>query len=131
MLNGYSPVFTTYEGGLYEMDLTREAVQRFASHCSKLKPAITGTAKKYLEKTLQFKPNYFMDTTKFLSRLATILEVDNTAFIIPVEDGYGRLVGLYPLLPMRCEIVEAAGTVWPELQRFFQVLFCRPADLRF
>jgi hypothetical protein len=112
MLNGYSPVFTTYEGGLYEMDLTRAAVQRFASHCSKLKPEITGTAKKYLEKTLQFKPNYFMDTTKFLSRLATILEVDNTAFIIPVEDGYGRLVGLYPLLPQRCEIVEAAGVVY-------------------
>ncbi len=94
------------------MDLTRAAVQRFASHCSKLKPEITGTAKKYLEKTLQFKPNYFMDTTKFLSRLATILEVDNTAFIIPVEDGYGRLVGLYPLLPQRCEIVEAAGVVY-------------------
>lgn len=112
MLNGYSPVFTTYEGGLYEMDLTRAAVQRFASHCSKLKPEITGTAKKYLEKTLQFRPNYFMDTTKFLARLATILEVDNTAFIIPVEDEYGRTVGLYPLLPMRCEIVEAAGTVY-------------------
>lgn len=112
MLNGYSPVFTTYEGGLYEMDLTRAAVQRFASHCSKLKPEITGTAKKYLEKTLQFRPNYFMDTTKFLARLATILEVDNTAFIIPVEDEYGRTVGLYPLLPMRCEIVEAAGVVY-------------------
>lgn len=83
------------------MDLTRAAVQRFASHCSKLKPEITGTAKKYLEKTLQFRPNYFMDTTKFLARLATILEVDNTAFIIPVEDAYGRTVGLYPLLPMR------------------------------
>lgn len=112
MLNGYSPVFTTYEGGLYEMDLTRAAVQRFASHCSKLKPEITGTEKKYLEKTLQFRPNYFMDTTKFLARLATILEVDNTAFIIPVEDEYGRTVGLYPLLPMRCEIVEAAGVVY-------------------
>lgn len=112
MLNGYSPVFTTYEGGLYEMDLTRAAVQRFASHCSKLKPEISGTAKKYLEKTLQFRPNYFMDTTKFLARLATILEVDNTAFIIPVEDAYGRTVGLYPLLPMRCEIVEAAGVVY-------------------
>lgn len=112
MLNGYSPVFTTYEGGLYEMDLTRAAVQRFASHCSKLKPEISGTAKKYLEKTLQFRPNYFMDTTKFLARLATILEVDNTAFIIPVEDEYGRTVGLYPLLPIRCEIVEAAGVVY-------------------
>lgn len=116
MLNGYSPVFTTYEGGLYEMDLTRAAIQRFASMCSKLKPEISGSAKKYLEKTLQFRPNFFMDTTKFIARLATILEVDNTAFIIPVEDEYGRLVGYYPLLPQRCEIVEAAGTVYLRYQ---------------
>lgn len=116
MLNGYSPVFTTYEGGLYEMDLTRAAIQRFASMCSKLKPEISGSAKKYLEKTLQFRPNFFMDTTKFIARLATILEVDNTAFIIPVEDEYGRLVGYYPLLPQRCEIVEAAGIVYLRYQ---------------
>ena len=58
MLNGYSPVFTTYQGGLYEMDLTRAAVHRFATMCSKLKPEISGSAKKHLEKTLQFKPNF-------------------------------------------------------------------------
>ena len=58
MLNGYSPVFTTYSGGLYEMDLTRAAVHRFATMCSKLKPEISGSAKPYLEKILQFKPNF-------------------------------------------------------------------------
>ena len=92
MLNGYSPVFTTYRGSLYEMDLTRAAVHRFATMCSKLKPEISGAAKTYLEKTLQFKPNFFMDTTKFLYRLATIHEVDNTAFIVPVEDVNGQVV---------------------------------------
>lgn len=116
MLNGYSPVFTTYRGGLYEMDLTRAAVHRFATMCSKLKPEISGAAKSYLEKTLQFKPNFFMDTTKFLYRLATIHEVDNTAFIIPVEDATGRLIGYYPILPQRCEIVEAGGIVYLRYQ---------------
>lgn len=112
MLNGYSPVFTTYEGGLYEMDLTRAAINRFATLCSKLKPELSGSAKRNLERVLQFKPNYFMDTTKFLYRLATILEVDNTAFIVPVEDELGRLIGYYPILPARCEIVEAAGVIY-------------------
>lgn len=116
MLNGYSPVFTTYQGGLYEMDLTRAAVHSFAIFCSKLKPEITGSAKNYLEKTLQFKPNFFMDTTKFLYRLATIYEVDNTAFIIPVEDQLGRLIGYYPILPQRCEIVEAGGIIYLRYQ---------------
>lgn len=116
MLNGYSPVFTTYQGGLYEMDLTRAAVHSFATFCSKLKPEMSGSAKNYLEKTLQFKPNFFMDTTKFLYRLATIYEVDNTAFIVPVEDRLGRLIGYYPILPQRCEIVEAGGVIYLRYQ---------------
>lgn len=70
MLNGYSPIFTSFSGGVYEMDLTRTAVNNFATHCSKLKPEIEGSALKTLEKTLQHKPNYFMDTTKFIKRPA-------------------------------------------------------------
>lgn len=44
MLNGYSPTFTSFSGGVYEMDLTRTAVNNFATHCSKLKPEIEGSA---------------------------------------------------------------------------------------
>lgn len=88
MLNGYSPTFTSFSGGVYEMDLTRTAVNNFATHCSKLKPEIEGSALKTLEKTLQHKPNYFMDTTKFIKRLATYVAVEHTAFIIPISCVY-------------------------------------------
>ena len=64
-------------------------------HCSKLKPEITGTAHKNLERVLQHKPNYFMDTAKFIKRLATYVAVEHTAFIIPIEDEYGALCGWY------------------------------------
>lgn len=94
------------------MDLTRTAVNSFATHCSKLKPEIEGSALKHLEKTLQHKPNYFMDTTKFIKRLATYVAVEHTAFIVPIEDDYGRLCGWYPLRAQRCEVVEAAGQVY-------------------
>lgn len=112
MLNGYSPTFTSFNGGVYEMDLTRVAINSFATHCSKLKPEITGSAYKHLERVLQFKPNCFMDTTKFIKRLATILAVEHTAFIVPIEDKYGNLCGWYPLRAQRCEVVEAAGRVY-------------------
>lgn len=112
MLNGYSPVFTSYSGGVYEMDLTRSAIHSFATACSKLKPEISGSAYKHLERTLQFKPNGFMDTTKFIYRIATILECEHTAFIVPIEDKYGELSGFYPLLPQSCEVVEAGGQVY-------------------
>ena len=112
-LNAYIPSFTTYEGGIYEMELTRAAIHSFASLCSKLKPEIQGNAYKNLEKTLQFKPNPFMDTTKFIYRLATILSVDTTAFIIPLyAKDYQTIVGYYPLLPRQTEVVEVAGEPW-------------------
>lgn len=109
MLNGYSPVFTNAPESLYEMELIRSAVHSFATFASKLKPEMTGAAKKHLEKTLQFKPNPFMDTSKFLYRLATIFMVTNTAFIVPVEDEFGELIGYYPILPQNAEVVDVQG----------------------
>ena len=109
MLNGYTPVFTNAPESVYEMEITRAAIHSFASFCSKLKPEISGSAKKHLERTLQFKPNPFQDTTKFIYRVATILAVNNTAFIVPIEDEFGGLVGYYPLLPQNCEVLDVGG----------------------
>ena len=45
-------------------------------------------------------------TSKFIYRIATILSVNNTCFIVPIEDEFGGLIGYYPLLPQRCEVIE-------------------------
>ena len=112
-LSAYTPSFTSYAGGIYEMELTRAAIHSFASMCGKLKPEVQGRAYKNLEKILQFKPNPWMDTYKFIYRIATILEVDSTAFIVPL---YGAdemtIVGFYPLLPRRVEIVQSNNEPW-------------------
>lgn len=112
-LSAYTPSFTTYNGGIYEMELTRAAINAKATAISKLKPEFTGSAYSSLAKRLQFKPNPYMDTTKFLYRLATILSVNTTAFIIPL---YGEdmrtIVGYYPLLPQNTEVIEVRGDPW-------------------
>lgn len=108
-LTAYAPVFTTYEGGVYEMELTRAAIHSFATFCSKLQPEVTGSAYKNLGRVLKFRPNAFMDTTKFLYRIATILSVNNNAFIVPIEDENGMITGYYPLLPQCCEILDVGG----------------------
>ncbi len=111
--NAYTPAFNSYDGGIYEMELTRAAIHSFASHASKLKPEITGSAYKNLEKILQFKPNPWMSTSQFIYRVATILSVNTTAFIIPLYAGdYETIVGYYPLLPSRTEIVQVGGEAW-------------------
>ena len=109
MLNGYIPVFTSAPESVYEMELTRAAIHSFATFCSKLKPEISGSAKKHLENVLQYRPNPFMDTSKFLYRLATILSVNNTAFIVPMEDETGNTIGLFPIVPQNCEVLEYRG----------------------
>lgn len=112
-LSVYTPVFTTYDGGVYEMELTRAAIHAFATQCSKLKPEIIGNAYKELATRLQYKPNPFMDTTKFLYRLATILSVNNTAYIVPIMDDAGMYItGYYPILPQMTEVVDYQGKPW-------------------
>lgn len=108
-LTAYQPVYTTYEGGLYEMALTRAAIATFARHVSKLRLEIVGDARPDLTYTLAHQPNPWQTTSTFLARLATIYEVQNNAFIVPIEDTAGRLIGFYPVLPQRAEIVEFSG----------------------
>ena len=110
MLSAYSPVFRSYEGGVYEMELTRAAIHAFAVHCSKLKPEIEGPARPDLNRKMQYAPNPYQDTTKFLYRLATIFMVNNTAFIIPLyADDMETITGYIPVIPRMCELVEANG----------------------
>lgn len=113
LMNGYTPVFTSYDGGVYEMELTRSAIHAFATHCSKLKPEVIGSAYPQLKNILKYKPNDYMDTSKFLYRLATILSVQNTAFIVPIYDFFDNLIGYYPILPNMSEIKEdSKGNPW-------------------
>lgn len=112
-LSTYTPSFTTYDGGIYEMELTRAAIHAFATAVSKLKPEFAGSAYKSLEKRMQYKPNDYMDTSKFLYRLATILSVNTTAFIIPLyHEDQVTIKGYYPLLPQSTEIIDVGGEAW-------------------
>lgn len=116
VINGYIPTFTTFEGGIYEMELTRAAIHCFATHVSKLKPEIKGANNSTLERTLQFRPNSLMDTKKYLYRLATVYETDNTAFIAPLYDKVFNLVGFYPLATRKCKIVDYEGEKYLKYQ---------------
>lgn len=111
-ISAYTPQFTTYEGGLYEMDLTRSIIRAFARHCGKLKPEVMGGADTPLSRMLQTKPNPYQTTPQMLERLATIYETQNTAFIIPLEDKYGKITGIYPILPSSAELREYEGILW-------------------
>lgn len=110
VMNMYMPVFTTFEGSIYEMELTRAAIHNFAQHCSKLKPEIKGDANPQLKKFI-YKPNGLMDTKKYLYRLATAYMVENTVLISPLyEADMHTINGFYPMLLSKSRKVTLDGT---------------------
>ena len=106
MLNGYTPHFTTWGGGMYESELIRAAVNARATHISKLRIEMMGAAKPALQNKMRKGPNQFQTWSQFLYRASTILDVHNTLFITPVYDQYGEVSGVYTPLPNRCEVVQ-------------------------
>lgn len=111
-LTGYTPAFTSWNGKIYESLLVRSAIHARATHISKLRIMFHGSAKPKLRNKLKYKPNDWQTWGQFLYRLSTILDIHNTAFIVPVLDEFGDTVGIYPVLPNRCELRELGGTVY-------------------
>lgn len=109
MLDGYTPSFSTYDGGVYEMELTRASIHTFANHCSKLQPNVEGADTRGIQAMLNWKPNIFMTGAQFLYKTATIYETQNTCYIVPVVDNFDRLIGYYPVVPDTTEIREMNG----------------------
>ena len=80
MLDWYSPVVTSYDGGVYEMELTRACIHTFANHCSKLQPTVEGADTRGIKTILEGRPNPFMTSAQFLYKAATIYDAKNTCF---------------------------------------------------
>ena len=109
MLDGYTPIFSSYDGGVYEMELTRACIHTFANHCSKLQPNVEGADTRGLKALLEGRPNPFMTSAQFVYKVATIYDAKNTCFIAPVLDEFDRLTGYYPVNPAQTEIIDVKG----------------------
>lgn len=118
LLSGYTPVFRNWDGELYESELIRAAVDARARHVSKLKVEVSGTAKPSLQSKLRLGPNEWQTWSQFLYRLSTILDMRNTAVIVPVMDVNGDTTGIYPVLSRKLEVVEFDGEPWLRMEFF-------------
>lgn len=114
-LTAYQPTFTSWNGRIYESELVRSAINVRATHISKLKMEIMGTAQPKLQTALKRRPNKYQTWSQFLYRCSTILDVQNTLFIVPLLDKFTEeTVGIYPVMPSRVRLVDYDGEVWLE-----------------
>lgn len=109
MLDGYTPHFSSWNKDLYESELIRAAIGARATHISKLKVETFGAARPALQNKLKHGPNQFQTWGQFLYRTSTILDMHNTAFLVPVYDEFGEPSGIYSPLPHRCKLVQYNG----------------------
>ena len=111
-LTPYRPAFHNWQGSIYESELIRAAINARARHISKLKFEVQGSAKPSLQTKMRMNPNQWQTWPQFLARTSTILDIHNTAFIVPVKDDNLTTTGYYPVLPTRCELMEYEDEIW-------------------
>ena len=112
LLTGYTPAFTSWDGQLYESELVRSAIDARSRHVSKLSIRIDGSAQQKLKTRLSKMPNDFLTWSQFLYRLNTLLDMKNTAFILPVYDTNGDYIGVTTAYTEHWELLEVKGTPW-------------------
>ena len=116
LLSGYKPVFHSWGGELYEDELIRASIDAIARNASKLEVTLQGSAKPKMQTELRKRPNGFMTWSQFLYRLTTILEMQNTAIIVPVTNDTGETVGVFPVYYTALEVVAYKNVPWLRME---------------
>lgn len=111
-LTAYKPVFHDWRGSIYESQLIRSAIEARARHISKLKFEATGSARPSLISKLKQGPSQWQTWPQFLARTSTILDIHNTAFIVPIRNDDMEVTGYYPALPTKCEVIDYKDEPW-------------------
>lgn len=111
-IEGYSPVFHSFQGEIFESELIRASLDAHARHDAKLKPELKGTAKPALRSRLKLAPNSWQTWPKFLYQAGIILYGRNNLFIGPVFGEYGEIIGIQNIIPRKWELLDVNGVPW-------------------
>ena len=109
MFSAYSPAFTSWNGGLYESALVREAIYAKGRHIMKLRFDMQGSAKRGTYNAVKTRPNPWSTWPEFLERCNAIYETQNNLIVIPLLDELGEIKGFWPVIPSGAEIKEVNG----------------------
>ena len=112
MLEGYTPVWTTWRGSVYESELIRASLDAWGRNAAKLKPVIKGAALPELTRRLKVKPNRFNEWSQFLYQTATVLGVRNNAFLVKTRADDGTQTGVINIVPDSWELIEYENEPW-------------------
>lgn len=123
LLSGYNAIFSNVSENVEDNIVARECIDTIATHCAKMMPrhyqkknGIKNHIQGEINYILSVKPNPFMTVYDFLYKTVSLLLSQNNEFIFIDIDDRGYLIGLYPLNPLFCQLVEYEGAVWLKFQ---------------
>lgn len=119
MLNGYTPIYSSFGNDVYASDIVTQAISIISSEMGKTSPQhiirksgnISINKNSDIQKVLQC-PNPFMTQSEFLQKIIYLLFKNYNSFIYTSYDENGNLKGLYPLNPSQVEFKEYQNGVF-------------------
>lgn len=111
LLSGYDAKFTTISSNIYDSKVSRQCIDRIATHCAKLIPkhiqgSIGNNIKGEINFLLQNEPNPIMNTYDFIYRTISMLYTDSNAFVYIAKDKQGFITGFYPLIALNYSLLQ-------------------------
>lgn len=123
LLSGFNAIFSNVGENIEDNIIARECIDTIATHCAKMMPrhyqeknGIKNHIQGEINYILSVKPNPFMTVYDFLYKTISLLLAQNNEFIFIDIDDKGYLIGLYPLNPLFCKLIEYEGRVWLKFQ---------------
>lgn len=112
LVTAYKPVYSTWQGKIYESELVRAAIDARARHFSKVSVTFEGAGERDFVNKLRKRPNKFSTWSSFLYRASTMLDVSNNLLVVPCYDKDLNRVGIWLLFPKDVRFVEYNGELW-------------------
>jgi len=123
LLSGYNATFSNVSDEVDDNIIAKECIDAIATHCAKMLPKhyqIKNGVKNHINGDINYilsvKPNKFMTVYDFLYKTISLLYSQNNEYIYIDIDKNGYLVGLYPLNPLFCQLIEYENEVWLKFQ---------------
>lgn len=119
LLNGFNPIFTNYNGNLYDSSQVRICIDTIARNGAKISPKhIRSNTREFkeldgrIQRLIGQQPNEMDNAYSFYYKVISQLYLNNNAFIYIQRDANGLPSGLYPLTASQYKLVEYKNEIY-------------------
>ena len=131
LLNQTFGYISSFNGDIYNDATIRSCIHAIATNCAKLKPQhrkAKTVVNDSLNRMLWLRPNQYMNSFDFVYKIVTQLLCCNNAFVYIHRDGFGNIVGFYPINFSNIRLLDYQGETFVEFSFMSNKKVCLPYE---